>query len=79
MRRSEVEPPALEVQTPHETARDSKVFEPNPMATLLPRLATLLPRLAPLLPRLAPLLPRLAFAAPAERDGSGVLTSGDAV
>ena len=72
MRRSEVEPPALEVQTPHETARDSKVFEPNPMATLLPRLATLLPRLAPL-------LPRLAFAAPAERDGSGVLTSGDAV
>lgn len=65
MRRSEVEPPALEVQTPHETARDSKVFEPHPMATLLPMLA--------------PLLPRLALAAPAERDGSGVLTSGDAV
>ena len=42
-------------------------------------MATLLPRLAPLLPRLPPLLPRLALAAPAERDGSGVLASGDAV
>ena len=72
MRRSEVEPPALEVQTPHETARDSKVFEPHSMATLLPRLA-------PLLPRLPPLLPRLALAAPAERDGAGVRASGDAV